>query len=220
MSDRARLGGVFIGVLLVLLYFPAGNNNLFPVLGVIIIVLAMVTGTNVRSVKGPGFQIEYFQAVARQLRRNISVEATDSVTITDSVEAVVVHAGTATATAAAHDPSVETSSGQALAQLAANIEQHPPESPEQLADQMAKAVRERPTSILWFENQDDVNWMHAVSAAVMDQEGTYDPLSAASLARLLDAIRQQGYPDADMVYQPGPGLPRFVIRRDNTEPAD
>ena len=44
MSDRARLGGVCLGVLVILLYFPAGDNNLFPILGAIIIVLAMVTG--------------------------------------------------------------------------------------------------------------------------------------------------------------------------------
>ena len=210
MSDRARLGGVCLGVLVILLYFPAGDNNLFPILGAIIIVLAMVTGTNVRSVRGPGFQIDYFQAVARQLRR-VSVEVSDTVTIADNVGAVVVHAGAATASVGVPDPGVQVSSSHALEQLADDIEQHPPESPEQLADQMAKVVRERPTSILWFEHQDDAHWMHAINAAVMDQDGTYDPLSAASLARLLDAIRQQGYPDADMIYQPGPGLPRFVI---------
>ena len=71
------------------------------------------------------------------------------------------------------------------------------------------------TATVLIENGDHRKWMHAVSAALIAQDGTFEPIDDASRARLLEAIRSRGYPHAEMDYQPpvGGSLPRIVVRR-------
>lgn len=78
---------------------------------------------------------------------------------------------------------------------------------------MMSAADEVTTATLLIENDQDQKWMHAVHAAVMAQGGSLEPVDGESRARLLGAIRNGGYPHAELEYLPAEGsLPRICIR--------
>lgn len=81
---------------------------------------------------------------------------------------------------------------------------------------MMSAADEIQTATVLNDHDDDQNWVRALKAAVMDQEGSWDPTDEASRTRLLESIRNQGYPLANLEYLPaeGGGLPRIHIWRD------
>jgi hypothetical protein len=70
------------------------------------------------------------------------------------------------------------------------------------------------TSVVFVENDDDRDWLHAVKGAVMDQRGSFEPLEAASRLRLIETIRSRGYPEAALDYSPPEdgSLPRLIFR--------
>lgn len=70
------------------------------------------------------------------------------------------------------------------------------------------------TSRFFIEGDSDRPWAHAVRAALIQQEGSFEPTDQASRDRLLDAIRHEGYPEAQMVYEEGVagGLPTIRVR--------
>ena len=59
----------------------------------------------------------------------------------------------------------------------------------------------------------DGAWLHAVHAAMNDQEGTFEPADTASRQRFLDAVHHAGYRDArlDYVAAEGVGLPLIRV---------
>ncbi len=72
------------------------------------------------------------------------------------------------------------------------------------------------TATVLNDHDDDQNWVRALKAAVIDQEGSWNPTDDTSRTRLVDAIRNHGYPLAKLEYLPaeGGGLPRIHIWRD------
>jgi len=154
-EERRSLLGIALGVAAVLGYFPSGGNGWFLLLGGVLLVVAL-GGPNIRRISaGPRrIEAEWWRPFTRRLRE-LSSHATDTLTISDRAEAGVSN-GTAPVPGEpitirpepvrvelnVPPPEVRVQTAQALALIAEAVEQHPPASPEQLADQVADVVRQ------------------------------------------------------------------------------
>jgi hypothetical protein len=75
-------------------------------------------------------------------------------------------------------------------------------------------VNEVETAVVFVATDDDLNWEHTVHKAIVDQGGSFDPLNSASRMRLIETIRQRGYPNAVLDHDPSAdeSLTRLYIR--------
>jgi hypothetical protein len=69
-----------------------------------------------------------------------------------------------------------------------------------------------PTAIVWVHGWENPKVQHGVGRAFMEMDGTWDPDSDESRDRLLGLVRDEGFPQAALTYDPVAGaLPRVFI---------